>query len=91
VSFREAAFLNRLAAHSLAGLGEPRFAVVILNWLRWRADARLFSMLSTIPSACDLPTLCASVIFATSSDVFTWLPQECPSSREVLIVPSGNY
>ena len=68
--------LNLLAAR---WLGSRNFAAVILSGRPGcgRADARLFSMLSTIPCACVFLTLCVSVIFATSSDVFTWLPQVC--------------
>src|SRR5208283_4747342 len=78
VSFREAAIL---IFSPLVGLRPSRSGVSLtLNFPNPGSEISspfaaalmmLFSMLSTIPCACVLLTLCASAIFATSSDVFT--------------------
>ena len=71
VSFREAAILI-FAAHWLTGVASHNFAAIVNGRPPVpRADSRLFSILSTTPCACVLLTLCASVTFARSSDLFT--------------------
>ena len=77
VSFREAAILI-FATHWLTGVGEPQLRCDLERPSAVAAGRReALQHAVHNPCACVLLTLCASVTFARSSDLFTRLPQAC--------------